>query len=67
MKYSAVHPHIFYVHIFFFAGSFLSELVLILRQVWVSCDWCCAANGADNFAAADASADEDTDAEDDGE
>ena len=36
---------------FFLSGSFFSELVLVLRQILVSCDWCCAANGDDNGAA----------------
>ena len=62
-KFSSTH--------FFFAGSFFSELVLILRQIWVSHDCCYAANGAANgavnFAAADTASDEATGADDDGE
>ena len=50
-----------------FIFSFFYELVLALRQLLLSCDWCCADNGAAIFAAADAAANTATDAKDDGE
>ena len=63
----------FYISAFFFLGRFFSELVLVLRKIWVICDGCCADNGAAygaaNFAAADAASNSAsnaaTDAEDD--
>ena len=44
-------PPPFSRQIVFFARSEFSELVLVLRQLWVSHDNCCVANGADNDAA----------------
>ena len=55
----------------FFAGIFFSELVLILRQLWLICGFCCVDNNATksvaNFEAADAAADAANNAEDDGD